>query len=142
MLLHFLEALSVKITTYNRSNVGLWWKSKWWIRMFHIFPLQNLCQYPKRTSITSLGGPIAPAYVHVLIAVNETKWASKEGNLSFSRSSTAMDVDGDVVDKMHCAGEQIGSLLFAADLNKAITVKVMCNRCMTLDPKHITVKRH
>lgn len=46
--------------------------------------------------MTSAGGPIAPIYVHGLFVAAELEWASKDGKWSFSRSSTAVDVDADV----------------------------------------------
>lgn len=56
-----------------------------------------------RASLTSAGGPIAPVYVHGLLAEAKFEWSSKEGNLNFSTSSTevVVDVNGDVGDKTH-----------------------------------------
>lgn len=62
------------------------------------------------------GGPIAPVYVHGLFAVTESELAFKEGNLSFSTLSTVVvpiDVEGEVVDKIHWGQEEKGSLGFA-----------------------------
>lgn len=78
---------------------------------------------PNNASLTSLGGPIPPIYVHGLFAAIESEWDSKEGNLNFSRLSTAVDVDGDAEDKAHCARKQNGSPFFAANFHKAIKTK-------------------
>lgn len=56
-----------------------------------------------RTTLTSVGGPIAPVYVHGRFAIKESEFTSKEGNLSSSISSKLVfpaDVEGDVVDNI------------------------------------------
>ena len=73
----------------------------------------------KRTRLTSEGGTVAPIYVHGLSATTEFGWDSKDGNLSFSTSRTAVvAVGGEVVDKTHCVRKHIDSLCFAADSAK------------------------
>lgn len=73
------------------------------------------------TTLTSVGGPIAPMYVHGRFAIKESEFTSKEGNLSSSISSKLVfpaDVEGDVVDNIYCVRKLVGCLVFAAYFNQ------------------------